>query len=267
MWQVFTEVSISSIIVTIILSLHHYIPTDLCKRLLTCGIQSCGTVRINRVGIPKPFKDEKLKKGDVVSFQDGTLTGIRWMDKRPVAALSTIHDASVTTVSRRSRLAPGGIESISKPVMIVEYNKYMGGVDVADQLVTYYGFNHCSKKWWKRVFFHLLEVSLVNSYIIYSSSNPLHKLTHLDYVIAVASGVLEKTGLQQEASEAATSNQPMRLVGRDHFPEPSGRKGDCVVCSSRRAHRKQSSYRCNTCRVSICIHPCFRKYHMLKKYK
>ena len=88
----------------------------------------------------------------------------------PVAALSTIHDASMTTISRRSRAAEGGVERVRKPTMIAEYNTYMGGVDIADQLVTYYGFSHCCRKWWKRVFFHLLEVCMVNAYIMYCSS-------------------------------------------------------------------------------------------------
>ena len=104
------------------------------------------------MGLPTEFKKKKLNKGETVSFQEGQLTGVRWMDKRPVSALSTIHDASMTTVSRRSRAAEGGVERIRKPTMIVEYNTYMGGVDIADQLVTYYGFSHCSRKWWKRLF-------------------------------------------------------------------------------------------------------------------
>lgn len=80
-----------------------------------------------------------------MSFQDGDLTGIRWMDKRPVAALLTINDSSMTTVTRRSQQVPSGIEIISKPVMIVEYNKFMGGVDIADVVISQRsGENVCS---------------------------------------------------------------------------------------------------------------------------
>ena len=31
---------------------------------------------------------------------------------------------------------------IKKPVMIDEYNKYMGGVDLSDQMILYYGYSH-----------------------------------------------------------------------------------------------------------------------------
>ena len=37
-------------------------------------------------------------------------------------------------VERRSRRVPGGREIVEKPQAVVEYNKYMGGVDRGDQL-------------------------------------------------------------------------------------------------------------------------------------
>ena len=42
---------------------------------------------------------------------------------------------------RRSKGAGGGIETIKKPLM-VEYNKFMNGVDQNDQTIKYYGFPH-----------------------------------------------------------------------------------------------------------------------------
>ena len=50
----------------------------------------------------------------------------------------------------------------------------MGSVDLADQLVTYYGFENRSQKWWK-VFFFLVEVAIVDSYILYCEQNPNKK--------------------------------------------------------------------------------------------
>ena len=45
-----------------------------------------------------------------------------------------------------------GVEVVRKPAVIEEYNRHMGGVDRADQLVTYYGYPHFSK-WWKECSF------------------------------------------------------------------------------------------------------------------
>ena len=73
-----------------------------------------------------------------------------------------LHDDSMVSKQRRTRQATGGVEVVQKPAVIEDYNKYMGGVDKSDQLVAYYGFRHSSKKWWKRAFFHLIELAMMN---------------------------------------------------------------------------------------------------------
>ena len=58
-----------------------------------------------------------------------------------------------------------------KPSIVDEYNMSMNGVDKADQYTVYYAFVRKSRKWWRKLFFWLLEVTLVNSYILYKISN------------------------------------------------------------------------------------------------
>ena len=48
-----------------------------------------------------------------------------------------------------------------KPLVVHEYNHYMLGVDKLDQLMTYYSFLHKSIKWWRKLFFWMLEVVVV----------------------------------------------------------------------------------------------------------
>ena len=54
-----------------------------------------------------------------------------------------------------------------KPSTIHEYNKYMGGVDKCDQYLSNYPKCRRSMKWWKKVFFWLLELCMINSMCIY----------------------------------------------------------------------------------------------------
>lgn len=58
-----------------------YTSPSLCNKLLEHGTGSCGTVRINRIGIPENFQKAKLKKGEIKVFRKGKLTGVKWMDK------------------------------------------------------------------------------------------------------------------------------------------------------------------------------------------
>ena len=62
------------------------------------GFGACGTVNSNRQGIPACIKaKDKMKKGEVkVESTDGVLA-LKWMDKRPVCMLSTIHRNEMVT--------------------------------------------------------------------------------------------------------------------------------------------------------------------------
>jgi hypothetical protein len=106
------------------------------------------------------------------------MMALKWMDKRPVCMLTTIQDDSMMTKVRRTRRVEGGQEEIRKPVVVEEYNNYMGGVDKSDQLLSYYGFSHRRVKWWKRAAFHLLDMAVVNAYILYSTSTQSSKNSH-----------------------------------------------------------------------------------------
>ena len=114
------------------------------------GFGACGTVRLNRKGLPKRIKSEcKMSKGEVKSVKRNGLLFLKWMDKRAATMITTIHDESVVPVQRRSRFGAGGLEDIQKPKCIVEHNQHMGGVDLSDQQISYYySFGHRTVKWW-----------------------------------------------------------------------------------------------------------------------
>ena len=115
-----------------------------------------------------------LLVGEIYSekIENDTITCLKWQDKREVNMLSTFHSDDMIDVRRRTRSAADGVEMISKPVMIHSYNQNMGGVDKSDQLILYYGFPHRSIKWWKHVFFHLVDLSVVNASILYNIASP-----------------------------------------------------------------------------------------------
>ena len=164
-----------------------YTSQSLCKRLHTMGFGCCGTVRLDRRNIPVAFRSATPKKGEIATYHDDELFGLKWKDKRIVSMLSTIHDDTMISKERRNRQAPGEVETIQKPLIIEDYNQYMGGVDKSDQLVVYYGFRRSSKKWWKRAFFHLMEMTMVNAYILYCYNTPKkERITHLKIRLDVA---------------------------------------------------------------------------------
>ena len=68
-------------------------------------------------------------------------------------------------VKRRGRNNQGQYETLdlSLPSAIKAYNRFMGGVDISDHLISFHRILRRTKKYWKTLFFHLLEVSVTNA--------------------------------------------------------------------------------------------------------
>ena len=81
-------------------------------------------------------------------LKNGHMVIVHWLDKRDVFEMFTLHGTGNVEVTRR-----GAEQSFENPVIINEYNKFMGGVDQCDQLLSSYSLNQKPVKWWKKYFF------------------------------------------------------------------------------------------------------------------
>jgi len=86
-------------------------------------------------------------------------------DKRLVTMLSTFFGPQTQLITGYRKKQPVQFEKLT---VILEYTKFMRGMDRADQYRGCYGFTRRSYKWWEKLFFWLMEVAVVNSYILYS---------------------------------------------------------------------------------------------------
>ena len=118
------------------------------------------------------------------------------------------------------------------------------------------------------MFFHLLDVSVVNSHLLFRSVTG-SRMSQLDFRLAVAKSLTEGLERPRPRRSAGSRELPVRLTERP-FPEPvpEGKRPDCVVCSNRGVgQRPQTGYRCKVCHTPLCLYPCFERYHTLKDYK
>ena len=67
------------------------------------------------------------------------------------------------------------------PVFINDYNQHMGGVDIADQLRSYYSTQLRACRNWLPLFFWLLDTTIVNSYRIMKTLYPYRKARSQHY--------------------------------------------------------------------------------------
>ena len=198
---------------------------------------------------------------------------LQWRDKRVVTMLSSVYNTQCEDEERI--LGNQQSTTVEKPVVISQYTKYMGGVDKADHYCGSYAFLRKTAKWWRKMFFWLFEVAIVNSFILYNvqrKEKGLRIVTNKKYrknlVIKLVGNVQNKNSRKRGRNSNAESIE--RLYGR-HFVAkiPNGRTKDCAVYSDRKVKRKETVYHCETCERKPGLHPdkCFKKYHTEKHYR
>jgi len=237
----------------------------------------CGTLRTNRIGAPEQVKRARPKAGDPpMTARDGHMLFISWQDRKLVNCITTVHSSQTFQKLVRSKRAPGREREVEKPVAVQMYSKFMGGIDRADKQMTYYVVLHRSTKWWKRLFFYLLEVTFCNALIIWKAVSPGR--VHADkFRLAIIQKLLQDCDLQRPRRPGRPRvDPPLRLTGvGEHLPTinpgplKNGRRPrlDCVVCSDRSIRRHQTSYICKKCNVAMCPFPCFERFHTLQVFK
>ena len=228
---------------------------------------ACGTVRVNRKGIPNAAKT-KLKPGEKVVRQKGNLVFTKWHDKRDVCILSTncspIEPDFV--VQRR-----GQNVNVSKPAVVGLYNSHMGGVDLNDQLRQYYNIGRSSYKWYKYLFWFLIDVSICNSFILFNHhkvSTGQTKCKQVAFRTLLAKQLIAgfcSDGSGKRKKIDSLSLDPLNAV--KHFiVKIKGRKRGCVQCKRKgdktaKNRAIETTFECLQCGVALCKMECFRDYH------
>lgn len=150
---------------------------------------------------------------------------------------------------------------------------FTGGVDKVDQHLADYPITRKrGKKYYKKIFFHMLEHALWNSFVLYKKKGGLK--THLQFRMDLITKIIEaycSTEAQTKGRPSSLPN-PLRMTER-HFPDyipPTDKKENptrvCQVCSRTKDRngkkiRKESRYWCADCEVALCVAPCFRIFH------
>ena len=77
-----------------------------------------------------------MKRGDIENFSADKVSCVKWMDNRAVMLLSNFISPKEHIIVKRRKAGTADRIEVKCPEMVVRYNKYMGGVDLMDQLKT-----------------------------------------------------------------------------------------------------------------------------------
>lgn len=164
-----------------------YTSIPLLHYLNTQGIFTLGTIQRNRLGknckLPnqKDFMKDNVPRGSyeeyVADYEGTEISATCWKDNKMVTLASTYVGAEPAgTVKRYDKKAKKEV-IIPCPKIISDYNAHMGGVDLMDSFLGRYRIRVKSRKWYLRLFYHLLDLTVINSWILYKKSNDSHGKT------------------------------------------------------------------------------------------
>ena len=103
--------------------------------------------------------------------RNGSLLAQQWQDNKIVTMLYSVDVANeYVTVNRKIKISDNWeTVELKESMAIHKYNAFMNGVDKSDQILNTNNVLCKCVRWWKTLFFHMIDIALVNGYIVFQS--------------------------------------------------------------------------------------------------
>ncbi|CAL9693444.1 unnamed protein product [Knipowitschia caucasica] len=248
-----------------------YTSPHLFRDLFARQIGACGAIRTNRIGFPRTTRNDLSRgdpRGSVRWIRENELLFVKWKDTQEEAFCSTLHTVfSGDTAFRRQRQeGTWSLLNMPIPAAVKDYHSHVGGVDQSDALIGCYTVLHGTRKWYRTLFFHFLDIAVVNASILYNAAYPDRKLSQLHFREELISQ------LHQRGSLSTSTNRPQtQSATTTHIPVFFSEGKDinkANAASIGRRHCKLCHMRtplgCETCNVPLCVQPtrnCYQQWH------
>ncbi|KAL4112162.1 hypothetical protein QTP88_016000 [Uroleucon formosanum] len=256
---------------------NYYTFLGLLVYLKNIGILSLGTVRRNRlkqVKLPNEKEFMKSKRGSsaecITKIQNNIFSAV---PKSEVLRFSKTQKKSV---------------NVPCPSAVTIYNKHMGGVDLLDANIGRYKIRMRSRKWYMRLFYHLLDTCVVNAWIlqkrVLTQKNENDKIITLAKFREVLAVTLCQTGKNVDVSP--TRGRPCKKANMVYMTDrkkprvvhtstiTNRERYDCVshwpVWNTTRQRCRYTNCKgftyvnCSKCKTFMCFNKnnsCFVSYH------
>ena len=139
-----------------------------------------------------------LRRGDIQVRTRAELTAILWRDKRDLRVLRNIHDPP----------AEGNFcdnnGKVIKAQIVADYNRHMRYVDKGDRMTEIYSIN---RRTWKKLFFHLFDLAILNIYILFSSLGGT-KILLKDFQLTLMRNLLTPAGQERNVRRPVGGTAP-----------------------------------------------------------
>ena len=252
---------------------------SLCLKLKEIGILTTATIRTNRIAKCPLLSEKDLKKQGQGSFSykidaNSGLLLLRWFDNKCVHMTSTYCSANASDNVKRWDQKNRKYIQVPCPEVVKEYNSGMGGVDLADMLISLYRIPMKTKRWYLRVLVHCMDICKINAWLLYRRhANQLNisqrsQLNLLQFSSQIANALIMKskrvdrpigrpikklstnsdlTETRGRKVQVPTPQNDIRYDEFGHWPNPQTNKNKC------RLWKKTVRISCLKCKVFLCL--------------
>ena len=239
--------------------LMHYLK----KEKAIWAVSTLNKKRSRKCHIPTEKEMKEGGRGTSEEFVDssGSIVVAAWYDNKEVLTLSnyvgkdTIGKCNHYDKSQKKRIV------IDRPNSVAIYNKFMGGVDKADMLLSRYRTKYRSRKWYHRLAFHLLSLAAINSWTIYRQIGGHETLVKFLGKICFSLIKGEVSDYVFRSMRRGDVSDVIKYDKMNHWPVildiPHSQRCKFEIC------KKKTKYQCSKCKVFLCItnNICFRGHH------
>ena len=257
--------------------------------LLEKRIAATGTVIRTRIPRHIHFKEDSVMKNEgrrasqTYERKDKKMSGTKWLENKPVFLLSTIHSAKPGDVVQRWSKKDHNHINVNRPTVIKHYNESMGGVDLANRMVSLYRMGYRTNKWPVRIIQHFLDCALSNAWIIYRENAPKSRtpnkdiMDFLDFRHRIGKCWIREIQEPEDVPDDGYEDDQPATKKRKVVQHPSNevRKDKAAhlaeFVSSSQSNRCRhkgckghTRIRCTECKLFLCVagnRNCFLEYH------
>ncbi|KAI5629009.1 piggyBac transposable element-derived protein 3-like, partial [Silurus asotus] len=266
---------------------------ELIVELKKMGILTVATINRNRLRVCTLKSDKELSKAgrgayEVKYVKTSGMSIVKWYDNKAVLLASSFIGPEPVERCRRWSKEKKEYVEVDRPHIVKVYNHNMGGVDLADMFAALYRIDIRPRRWYLRILYYLIDLSLVNGWLLYrrhlNQKQEKKYMPLLDFRAQVADALI-KVGKQADLNsrkrgrpsleddptshQAAPPPPPLQRISApsvdvrldrcDHFPIHAEKRGRCRLCKN-----GYTQMACLKCKVLLCFTKdknCFSEYH------
>ena len=211
------------------------------KILREKNIGVVGTSRFRQNWPPKKLREVEQNSAQFNSFHHcidefGNLVA-RWMDNGLVLCVSTLH--KVGEVIKRKRKRPrkthknknhvdiiwkdNPVAEIYIPTLIDDYNHWMGGVDLTDQMIAYYHPDLRCRRNWIPILLQILSIIRGNSYIAHRQFFKKNANTHKKFTLNMIAYLMHEAHSKYTKALPTIRKQVCQVISKKRFANSTPR--------------------------------------------